>query len=308
MGPSTFTKRIDGRAARAIAVLLAVGGALALAPCPSAAAATASFECSGALSPDQAAICADADLANLDLALDAQYQELLSVLPASQRQEWQGSETDWTQRRGECGNDKICLRKTYLDRIDVINRKYQEVKGNEPAPAPAAEPAPAPAVAPAPAPAVAPAPAPAVAPAPVPAVAPAPAPVSPPAATAALHEIGQSCTKGTQCRSGFCEFHGSKGYVCAVRAPAAAALREIGQSCTKGSQCRSGSCEYHGSKGTVCAVKTSRAAAQSAPHAGLRENGQSCTDKSQCHSGFCEPRGSRGSICAVANFPTIFSH
>jgi len=263
-------------AAKAIAVLLAVAAVLPLAPRPSVAAPTPSFACSGTLSPDQAAICSDLELANLDLALDAQYRRLLSELAPAQQQEWQASEADWMKHRGECGDDKVCLRKTYLDRIDVINRKLEEAKAGPSAPA--------------------------VAP---PAL---PAPARP--AAAALHEIGQSCTKGSQCRTGFCEYHGSKGYVCAVKtaAPAAPRLREIGQSCSKGSQCGTGYCEYHGSKGYVCAVKTAQTPNAPASHAGLRDIGQSCTSGSQCRSQFCEPHGSKGSVCAAGNFPTIFSH
>ncbi|HLH90273.1 MAG TPA: dickkopf-related protein [Xanthobacteraceae bacterium] len=129
-------------------------------------------------------------------------------------------------------------------------------------------------------------------------------PPPPPPAVARLLDTGQSCAKDSQCRSGNCEYHGSKGYVCAVveasppPRPAAPSLREIGQSCSDNLQCGTGFCEYHGSKGYVCAVmEASPPPRPAAPK--LREIGQSCTDNLQCGTGFCEYHGSKGTVCAV---------
>jgi len=234
-------------AATATAALLAVVVAVTFAPRQSAAGPTPSFDCSGSLSRSEVTICSDEALSDLDVALDAKFQRLLAVLSETDQQEWRDSEKDWLKRRGDCGDDKVCIRQAYVDRIDALNRKLQEVQAGQRPPAPS--------------------------------------PSRP--ATARDREIGQSCERDSQCGTGHCEYHGSKGYVCAVAPPpprpATSRLLEIGQSCKRASQCRTKHCEYHGSKGFVCAVAPQ-------PAEKCRDPGRSCQSGVQCCTGMCDDK------------------
>ena len=92
-----------------------------------AAAATASFPCTGALSPTEAAICSDDSLAALDRALATAYKNKFDGLPvesgnALDEVVWSLVMTQkaWAAFRDSCGNDRVCIRKAFQARIAAL--------------------------------------------------------------------------------------------------------------------------------------------------------------------------------------------
>jgi uncharacterized protein len=107
-------------AALAALVALALG-------CSQALAATASFPCSGSLTPTETMICADDSLAALDRRLAAAYRNKFDGLPVES-----GNALDevvrslvltqkaWITHRNSCGTDRSCIRKAYVTRTKAL--------------------------------------------------------------------------------------------------------------------------------------------------------------------------------------------
>ncbi|HUE18127.1 MAG TPA: lysozyme inhibitor LprI family protein [Stellaceae bacterium] len=85
-----------------------------------AAAASPSFACSGSLSPTEAVICANDNLAALDRSLAAIYDNKLGSLPTSQREELASTEKTWLAERNSCGANTSCINNAYLVRIGQL--------------------------------------------------------------------------------------------------------------------------------------------------------------------------------------------
>ena len=91
-----------------------------------AAAASPSFPCAGNLSSTEKVICADDNLAALDVALAAAYKNKLAnpgpqdyslddprdAIPITQKA--------WLAHRNSCGADKACIRKAYVIRTTAL--------------------------------------------------------------------------------------------------------------------------------------------------------------------------------------------
>lgn len=91
------------KALGALAALLLLGAAAPAAKGPS-------FSCTGSLSPSEAAICADPELAAWDRAVAKIYRASVKtsdITPSDQRQ--------WLSRRDECQADRACLLREYRD-------------------------------------------------------------------------------------------------------------------------------------------------------------------------------------------------
>jgi uncharacterized protein len=119
-----------GRAAFGRYLAAAVLGAgLALPSLRSAAAAEPSFACTGKLTPTEAAICKDDDLAALDRALGTAFKAKLDAIAAGtaradddDRDAVAITQKAWIVHRNECGADKACIRKAYTIRTGTLTR------------------------------------------------------------------------------------------------------------------------------------------------------------------------------------------
>jgi uncharacterized protein len=110
-----------GRSAAALAALLTWH---CLSP---AAAASPSFNCTGTLTATERAICSDASLAALDVALAAAYQKKFDSLPKDTgnaldetRAGLAFTQKAWLAHRNDCGADKTCIRKAYVLRTGAL--------------------------------------------------------------------------------------------------------------------------------------------------------------------------------------------
>jgi uncharacterized protein len=89
-----------------------------------AAAATASFPCTGVLSPTEAAVCSDDSLAALDRALAAAFKNKFDGMPVESGNALEEvvrslviTQNAWLAHRDSCGADRACIRKAYQTRI-----------------------------------------------------------------------------------------------------------------------------------------------------------------------------------------------
>lgn len=99
-------------------------------PLPSIRAARAaepSFSCTGPVTPAEAAICKDDDLAALDRTLAAAFKSKLDAIAAGtaradddDRDAVVVTQKAWIAHCNECGSDKTCIRKAYGVRIGAL--------------------------------------------------------------------------------------------------------------------------------------------------------------------------------------------
>jgi uncharacterized protein len=90
-------------------------------------AAEPSFSCAGAVTPTEAAICKDDDLAALDRTLAAAFKSKLDAIAAGtahadddDRDAVVITQKAWIAHRNECGRDKACIRKAYGVRTGAL--------------------------------------------------------------------------------------------------------------------------------------------------------------------------------------------
>lgn len=109
-------------------LIAAVLAASLLSPSLRAARATEpSFSCTGSVTPTEAAICKDDDLAALDHALAAAFKGKLDAIAAGtahadddDRDAIVITQKAWITHRNECGGDKACIRKAYGVRTGAL--------------------------------------------------------------------------------------------------------------------------------------------------------------------------------------------
>ena len=94
--------------------------ALKSSPIPTPVAVRPSFDCGGALSQVEQAICADPVLAGLDQKVASQYGRLAAILTGAQRQSLVGDQRQWIGRRNRCGADASCLAVRYGERLSTL--------------------------------------------------------------------------------------------------------------------------------------------------------------------------------------------
>jgi uncharacterized protein len=92
-----------------------------------ASAAEPSFACTGKLTPTEAAICKDEDLAALDRTLAAAFKAKLDAIAAGtahadddDRDAVAITQKGWIAHRNACGTDKACIRKAYALRTATL--------------------------------------------------------------------------------------------------------------------------------------------------------------------------------------------
>jgi uncharacterized protein len=90
-------------------------------------AAEPSFSCTGPVTPTEAAICNDDDLAALDRALAAAFRSKLDAIAAGtahadddDRDAVAITQKAWIAHRNACGGDKTCIRKAYALRTGTL--------------------------------------------------------------------------------------------------------------------------------------------------------------------------------------------
>jgi uncharacterized protein YecT (DUF1311 family) len=76
--------------------------------------------CTGTGTPDEAAICSNATLIDLDWRLYGVYQALMRRLDQNQQTKLAREEASWVKQRGECQRDINCLTAAYQSRISQL--------------------------------------------------------------------------------------------------------------------------------------------------------------------------------------------
>jgi uncharacterized protein YecT (DUF1311 family) len=76
--------------------------------------------CAGTGTPDEAVICSDATLIDLDWRLYGVYQALMRRSDQNQQTKLAREETSWVKQRGECQRDVSCLTAAYKSRISQL--------------------------------------------------------------------------------------------------------------------------------------------------------------------------------------------
>lgn len=89
------------------------------------AANAASFDCEAkSLAPDEAAICANRDLNDLDVRMATEFKWLSGMYAMGMRGHLQDQQTAWLKTRQACQADVACIRKAYEQRLKVFEDDY----------------------------------------------------------------------------------------------------------------------------------------------------------------------------------------
>jgi uncharacterized protein len=110
-----------------IASAIAAAGAL-----PAFAGNWGAIDCSKAKTADEKAICASSELVQLDAEMSTEYGLLKGFLAMGGRGALMDEQKDWIAARHTCAADTACLRKTYNDRIAVLEKQFDRIKANGP--------------------------------------------------------------------------------------------------------------------------------------------------------------------------------
>ena len=109
------------------ALLVTLAAALTRPLTAPAVAATASFPCTGTLTPTETVICADDSLAALDRALAAAYRNKFDGLPVESGNALEEvvqsliiTQKAWLAHRNTCGTDRACIRNAYQVRKTAL--------------------------------------------------------------------------------------------------------------------------------------------------------------------------------------------
>ncbi|HEX7816544.1 lysozyme inhibitor LprI family protein [Dyella sp.] len=93
------------------------------------AAHAASFDCAKASSTAEKAVCADADLSQLDGDLGKAFVQAMSA--AGNSDALRTSQRAWLKQRDACGSDKRCLQRSYRQRLDRLHGTASSDKGGD---------------------------------------------------------------------------------------------------------------------------------------------------------------------------------
>ena len=97
-----------------------------------ASAQAASFNCQGARSPDERAVCADRHLNDQDVVLAMLVRTLAQMQggkanAGKANKELRATQRDWLVKRKACRADRQCLTHHYDDRIAALEEQYQRL-------------------------------------------------------------------------------------------------------------------------------------------------------------------------------------
>src|SRR5262249_47908369 len=79
-----------------------------------------SFNCGVVSLPAELAICADAELSELDNRLARKFSALMAASPAAAASATRAEQGRWLQLRNGCGSDRECLAGRYRARLDEL--------------------------------------------------------------------------------------------------------------------------------------------------------------------------------------------
>jgi len=113
----------------AVAFGALTSGALGLAAGPARA---ASFDCTGAQAPDEAAVCANCDLAQQDVKLATLYGVITKLVGMGQRGMIQDEQRAWLHQRAACKGDTSCLAGAYGTRIGQLEKAMDDIYSRGP--------------------------------------------------------------------------------------------------------------------------------------------------------------------------------
>ncbi|MGD9803536.1 MAG: caspase family protein [Hyphomicrobiaceae bacterium] len=82
-----------------------------------------SFDCTEHALPAEVAVCSDADLAKLDVALDAQYVRVARGLSGDRRKALIMEQRQWIATRDTCGGEKRCVSLQYQARLEQLKTR-----------------------------------------------------------------------------------------------------------------------------------------------------------------------------------------
>lgn len=88
----------------------------------------ASFDCrTPGLAADEAAICQNIDLNDMDVRMVTTFELLREILPMGSRGELETAQVKWLEQRGECGGNLDCLAAAYASRMAELRSAVGEV-------------------------------------------------------------------------------------------------------------------------------------------------------------------------------------
>jgi uncharacterized protein len=87
-----------------------------------------SFNCSTARHPDEKLICQSTELSELDATMAESYNSVLSLLNDADRKEVRRSQGRWLKERRDCGDDFLCTKEAYSERIARLNSVLVKLK------------------------------------------------------------------------------------------------------------------------------------------------------------------------------------
>lgn len=90
----------------------------------------ASFDCRAAgLAADEAAICQNIDLNDMDVRMATTFELLREVLPMGSRGALETAQIEWLEKRRACEADLNCLAAAYANRMAELRNGVGEVLG-----------------------------------------------------------------------------------------------------------------------------------------------------------------------------------
>lgn len=91
----------------------------------------AGFDCTKAGSENERAICADANLSQLDDKMTAAYYQVVKMIGTAgpRYQAFRKNQQEWVKERGRCGDTKKCLEEIYRQRIEWLSAPLHIASG-----------------------------------------------------------------------------------------------------------------------------------------------------------------------------------
>lgn len=90
---------------------------------------SASYDCNKmSLLPDEKTICDDRTLNDMDVKMATMYHFVQDFYGMGSQGAMREDQAAWLAERRKCKTNKPCLRDAYLERIEAINKIYNNIK------------------------------------------------------------------------------------------------------------------------------------------------------------------------------------
>lgn len=93
---------------------------------------SASFNCTGAHTADERAVCASRSLSEMDVEMAVRFQMLSGLVGMGTRGNMGDEQRVFLRWRARCGSDNACLTALYQARISALKSQYQSLKSRSP--------------------------------------------------------------------------------------------------------------------------------------------------------------------------------